>query len=64
MKGPLTLNVAFHGAIDRDDPPAQDIKGTLNPRAVDSYMITVTAPGLLTLGTTGSTDTIGSLEGW
>ena len=58
----LGLNVAFHGAIDSDDPADQGITGRLNPRAVDPYRITVTAPGLLTLGTTGSTDTIGSLE--
>ena len=56
----LMLHVEFHGAID--NAPAQEIKGTLNSRVVDPYMVTVTAPGLLTLGTTGSTDTIGSLE--
>lgn len=53
-----TLAVQFHGAI-----AATSVRraGSLNAGDRHNYSITVTAPGLLTVETTGSTDTAGML---
>ena len=66
----LPLNITFHGAIDSTAvgapdgtfATAQSIKGSLRASVPEEYTITVTAPGLLTVETTGSTDTIGMLD--
>ena len=55
-----TLNAAFHGAIDTTD--AANLNGSLSIGGRPSYTIRITAPGLLTLETTGSTDTVGMLD--
>ena len=63
----LNLHIEFNGAIDNTSDattPAgsQTTKGTLSAGDVDTYTIKVTAPGLLTLETTGSTATVGTLD--
>ena len=55
-----TLAVQFHGAIAADIVQRE---GSLNAGDQDPYAITVTEPGLLTVETTGSTDTKGRLTG-
>ena len=55
-----TLNVAFHGAIATT--ATTSIDGSLSANDQHSYDLTITAPGLLTVETTGSTDTVGTLE--
>ena len=59
-----TLAVQFHGAIVTASATATQKRRqrTLNAGAVHNIPLTVTAPGLLTLETTGSTDTIGMLN--
>ena len=54
------LAVQFHGAIAASTEPRE---GSLNAGDQHPYDITVTAPGLLTAETTGSTDTKGMLTG-
>ena len=54
-----TLAVQFHGAIESTSP-LQGLQGTLDAGDVDTRNIHITAPGLLTLETTGSTDTTGT----
>ena len=54
-----TLAVQFHGAIATT---AEQRTRFLNAGAAHTISITITAPGLLTLETTGSTDTIGMLD--
>ena len=55
---PLTLSMGFHGALSADTR-----KGSINKGGdIQTRIIRVTAPGLLTLGTTGSTDTKGNLS--
>ena len=56
-----TLNVAFHGAIATT--ATTSIDGSLSANDQHSYDLTITAPGLLTAETTGSTDTMGTLDG-
>ena len=56
-----TLNVAFHGAIATT--ATTNIDGSLSAGDKPPYGITITAPGLLTVETTGSTDTVGMLDG-
>ena len=53
----LAVDVAFHGAIS-----AERRQRTLRAGVPDTIDITITAPGLLTLETTGNIDTIGMLE--
>ena len=53
------LAVQFHGAIAASTVQRQD---SLNAGDQHPYPITVTAPGLLTVETTGSTDTAGMLS--
>ena len=53
-----TLAVQFHGALSAGSRKGDIPKGG----DVDTRIIRVTAPGLLTLGTTGSTDTKGNLS--
>ena len=53
------LNVAFHGAIATT--ATEQRTRVLNNDAVDTISLTITAPGLLTLETTGNVDTIGTL---
>ena len=53
------LAVQFHGAIAAT---AEQRTRFLNAGAAHTIPITITAPGLLTLETTGSTDTIGMLD--
>ena len=53
-----SLAVEFEGAIAADTEQRTRV---LNNDAVDSISLTVTTPGLLTLETTGSVDTIGIL---
>ena len=53
------LAVQFHGAIAATTVPRQH---TLNAGDQHTHTITVTAPGLLTVETTGSTDTKGMLS--
>ena len=55
-----TLAVQFHGAIAATTSQRQR---TLNAGDQHTYTITVTTPGLLTVETTGSTDTSGMLSG-
>ena len=55
-----TLAVQFHGAIESTSPSLQGLQGTLDAGDVDTRSIHITAPGLLTLETTGSTDTTGT----
>ena len=55
----FSLHVAFHGAITTT---TKSLENTLRANIADSYTIRVTASGLLTLQTTGSTDTTGSLR--
>ena len=65
----FALNIAFHGAIDSTAEAATDgtftasqsLEDTLSSGEEAPHTITVTAPGLLTLETTGSTDTVGTL---
>ena len=56
-----TLDVAFHGAIATT--ATTSIDGSLSAGDQISYALTITAPGLLTVETTGSTDTMGMLDG-
>ena len=63
----LNFAYTFNGAIDSTSVSAtpagtQKIEASLTSAKVDRYMLTVTAPGLLTVETTGSTDTIGALD--
>ena len=55
----LSVNVHFHGALSNDSRTGRinDFGGSVE------HLITVTAPGLLTLSTTGRTDTEGTLVG-
>ena len=53
------MAVQFHGAIAA---AAQQRTRFLNAGAAHTIPIMITAPGLLTLETTGSTDTIGMLD--
>ena len=53
----LTFNAQFHGAISDERR-----QRTLRAGVPDTIDITITAPGLLTLETTGNIDTIGMLE--
>lgn len=57
--GTPTLAVQFYGAIAASDVQRER---TLNPGDQHTYSITVTAPGLLTVETTGSTDTAGMFD--
>ena len=54
-----TFSAQFHGAI-----AAADVKQnrSLSAGVTDTITINITAPGLLTLETTGSTDTVGTLD--
>ena len=57
----LDLNVSFHGAIDTTG--TADLTGRLqSDTPPDTYSILTNAAGLLTLGTTGSVDTVGVLQ--
>ena len=56
---PGTIAVAFHGAIE-STAPLLGRQGALDAGEVESRTIAITAPGLLTLETTGSTDTVGT----
>ena len=56
-----TWDIQFHGAIATT--AATQRQRTLNAGDQHTYGITVTAPGLLTVETTGSTDTSGMLSG-
>lgn len=57
----LGLNVSFHGAIDTT--ATADLTGRLqSDTPPDQYTILTNAAGLLTLGTTGSVDTVGVLQ--
>ena len=58
----LPLNVAFHGAIVTDTSENENLDGSLSTGNRPSYTIKITAPGLLTLATTGNTDTVGTLD--
>ena len=53
-----TLAVAFHGAISTNG----SLSGAASAGNQSSTEILVTAPGLLTLETTGTTDTMGALD--
>ncbi len=53
------IHVAFHGAIESTSSLLNH-QGSLDAGEVESREITITAPGLLTLETTGSTDTVGT----
>ena len=55
----LNVNVQFHGAIDAATSAAS-ITGALRAGAVPTYTLHISAPGLLTVETTGSTDTVGT----
>jgi multidrug efflux pump subunit AcrA (membrane-fusion protein) len=55
-----TWALQFHGALAAATVPRQR---TLNAADQHTYPITVTTPGLLTVETTGSTDTAGMLSG-
>lgn len=56
------LTVQFHGAIEAGMASARKgLQGRLDAGEVESHSIHITAPGLLTLETTGSTDTVGTL---
>ncbi len=57
----LAVNVQFHGAIDIATSPAS-ITGALRAGGAPEYTLHISAPGLLTLETTGNTDTIGTLD--
>ena len=57
----LDLDVAFHGAIATTATQKLDRLVQTNG-AQDIIPITITAPGLLTVETTGSTDTVGMLD--
>ncbi len=55
------LAVQFHGAIEAGDAAAREgLQGALDAGEVEDRSILITAPGLLTLETTGSTDTVGT----
>ena len=55
-----TVAIQFHGAIEEGAATArQGLEGFLDAGEVESRSIVITAPGLLTLETTGSTDTVG-----
>lgn len=58
---PLAVQIAatFHGAIESTSP-LLGRQGALDAGEVESRTILITAPGLLTLETTGSTDTVGT----
>ena len=62
-QGP-TINYQFHGAIVTNDATStqKQRQRTLNTGDSHTIPITVTAPGLLTVETTGSTDTSGMLS--
>ena len=53
------LAIAFNGALSTDG----ELSGALEVAGQNNTTITVTAPGLLTIETKGSTDTTGSLAG-
>ena len=55
-----TLNVAFHGAIATT--ATTSIDDSLSANDQHSYALTITAPGLLTAETIGSTDMMGILD--
>ena len=57
----LAVEVQFHGAIDAATTAAS-ITGALTAGATPTYPLFISAPGLLTVETTGSTDTIGMLD--
>ena len=59
----LTLNFAFHGAIVDTASAHTTLGGSLEAGGQDVYTINISAPGLLTVETTGSTDTSGRLSG-
>jgi len=59
----LTLNFAFHGAVVDTNSAHTTLDGSLGAGDQDVYTINITAPGLLTVETTGSTDTAGMLTG-
>ena len=54
------LNVDFHGAIAKT--ATTTLKHSLNTGSVHTHEIKITAPGLLTVETKGSTDTQGMLD--
>ena len=56
----MTLNITFHGVIGST---SDNIDGSLSAGDQLSQALTITAPGLLTVETTGSTDTMGTLDG-
>ena len=58
----VALDVSFHGAIDNTPNASLNLDGSLGTGSRPPYMIKITAPGLLTLETTGNTDTVGTLE--
>ncbi len=58
----LAVNIQFHGAIDAATPAAS-ITGALRAGGTPTYTLLISAPGLLTVETTGSTDTVGMLDG-
>ena len=60
---PPTWDLQFHGAIITSTATNMQRQRTLNAGDQHTYPITVTAPGLLTVETTGSTDTAGMLSG-
>ena len=55
----VTIAATFHGAIESTSP-LLGRQGALDPGEVESRTLVITAPGLLTLETTGSTDTVGT----
>jgi len=58
-----TLAVQFHGAIEVGDTATREgLDGHLDPGEVEDRSIHITAPGLLTLETTGGTDTVGTFD--
>ena len=61
-EGARTLNLAFHGAIVTGTSENTNLDGSLRTGDRPSYTIKTTASGLLTLETTGSTDTAGTLD--
>ena len=61
-EGVRTLNLAFHGAIVTGTSDNTNLDGSLRTGDRPSYTIKTTASGLLTLETTGNTDTAGTLD--
>ena len=57
----LGVNIQFHGAIDAATTAAS-IAGTLKAGGAPEYTLLISEPGLLTVETTGSTDTVGTLD--